>query len=350
VGETEPANYFAIDGTAMRTDKFFVSGKLVGPIVENPESFDFGNVDVLSVSPDLTITLTNLSNAPVTGFTPTLTGTDASQFAVTGGTCTGATLNTDQSCTVTVHFAPTIDGNKSAVLRVSHSGLNSPAMVALFGHGTAIPRPAVSLNPTSVTFASQNVGTVSASVNVTVTNTGNADLNMASATLVGANPGDFQLTNGCVLSVAPGGTCTLQVRFAPTASGSRTAQIQLLNNAPTSPQLVSLSGTGVAASLSVSPISLSFTNIGVGGSSTKSVNITNTGTSNLIISSLTISGSTTFTITGNNCTAAILPGKSCTVSIRFAPNVARSTFTGTLNIFSNAAGSPNLVALSGTSK
>ena len=269
---------------------------------------------------------------------------------MTGGTCIGATLNLDQSCTVTVHFAPTIDGNKSAVLLISHSGLNSPAMVALFGHGAAVPRPAVSLSTTSLTFASQNVGTVSAAQNVIVTNTGNADLNVASATLIGTNPGDFQLTNGCVLSVAPGGTCSLQVRFAPTASGSRTAQIQLVDDAPTSPQFVSLSGTGVAASLSVSPASLSYNNIGVGGSSTKSVNITNTGTSNLVITSLTISGSTTFTVANHTCAAAILPGKNCTVNVRFAPNVARSTFTGTLNIFSNATGSPHFVPLTGTSK
>jgi len=94
-GETEPANYFAIDGTTMRTDRFAVSGKLAGPIIEDPETLDFGNVNVLAASLDQAVTLTNLSNAPVTGFTPVLEGVDASQFALTGGTCTGATLNLD---------------------------------------------------------------------------------------------------------------------------------------------------------------------------------------------------------------------------------------------------------------
>jgi hypothetical protein len=199
-----------------------------------------------------------------------------------------------------------------------------------------------------VAFVSQAVGTVSPSTNVIVTNTGTADLNVASATLVGTNPGDFQLTNGCVLSVAPLGTCTLQVRFAPTASGSRTAQIQLIDDAPTSPQLVSLSGSGTQASLSTSPSSLTFS-AGVGGSSTKSLNITNTGTSNLNIASLTTSGSATFTIAGHTCAAAILPGKNCSVNVRFAPTSAIN-FTGTLNITSNATGSPHLVPLTGTGK
>jgi hypothetical protein len=348
VGETEPANYFAIDGTSMRTDLFFVSGKLAGPIMSAPASIDFGNVDVLSTSPDMTVTLTNVSPDPVTGFTPALAGPDASQFQVTGGDCIGGAINIDQTCTVTVRFAPTVDGAKSATLSVAHSALNSPVTVALSGQAISVPLPAVALNPASVSFASQAVGTVSAPVNVTVQNTGTADLHVASATLIGANPGDFQLTNGCTLAVIPGGTCTLQVSFAPTAGGARTAQIQLVDDAPTSPQLVSLSGTGVSASLSLSPTSLSFST-GVGGSSTKSVNITNTGTGNLNITSLTISGSTTFTIAGHNCGAAIAPGRNCTVSVRFAPT-SRTTFTGALVITSNATGSPHSVSLTGTGK
>ncbi|MBI5824660.1 MAG: choice-of-anchor D domain-containing protein [Chloroflexi bacterium] len=346
VGETEPANYFAIDGTAMRTDKFTVSGKLAGPIVSSPASLDFGNVDILTSSPDMTFTLTNVSPDSITGFAPSLGGADASEFQVTGSTC--AALALDESCSVTVRFSPATAGNKSAVLSVSHSGLNSPASVALSGQAIDVPMPAVSITPASVTFASQAVGSISAPVVVTVQNTGSADLNIASATLIGANPTDFLLANGCALPVIPGATCTLQVSFAPTAGGARTAQIQLIDNAPTSPQLVNLSGSGVSASLSLSPTSLSF-NAGLGGSSTKSINITNTGTGNLNITSLTISGSTTFTIAGHNCGAAILPGKSCTVNVRFAPT-SRTTFTGTLNITSNATGSPHSVALTGVGK
>jgi hypothetical protein len=346
VGETEPANYFGIDGTSMRTDRFFLSGKLAGPIVSAPASIDFGNVDVLSSSADMTVTLANISPDSITGFAPSLGGADASEFQVTGNTC--AALTQDESCTVTVRFSPTTAGSKSATLLVSHSGLNSPASVALFGQGIAVPLPAVSINPASVSFASQAVGTVSAPVVVTVQNTGNADLHVASVTLIGANPADFLLANGCALPVIPGGSCTLQVSFAPTAGGARAAQIQLVDDAPTSPQLVNLSGTGVSASLSLSPTSLSFS-AGLGGSSTKSINITNTGTGNLNILSLTISGSTTFTIVGHNCGAAILPGKNCTVNVRFTPT-SRTTFTGALNITSNATGSPHSVPLTGTGK
>jgi hypothetical protein len=346
-GETEPANYFAIDGTSLRTDKFFLSGKLAGPIVSAPAALDFGNVDVLTSSPDMTVTLTNLSPNAVSGFAASLSGADASQFQVTGSNC--AALSLDQTCSVTVRFSPTSEGSKTAVLTVSHSGLNSPVSVPLFGQAIAVAMPAVSLSPASLTFASQAVGSVSAPQAVTVQNTGNADLHITSVTLSGANPSDFILGNGCTTPVAPGGTCTLQVSFAPTAGGSRTAQIQIVDDAPTSPQTVSLSGSGVSASLSLSPTSLAFGSIGVGGSTTKTIKITNTGTGNLNITSLTISGSTTFTIAGHNCGAAIQPGKNCSVNIRFAPT-SLTTFTATLTITSNATGSPHTVPLSGSGK
>jgi hypothetical protein len=222
----------------------------------------------------------------------------------------------------------------------------TPATVALAGTAINVALPAVTLSAASVTFASQQVGTASAPVNVVVTNSGTADPHVASATLAGASPADFQ---GCALAVSPGASCTLQVSFAPTSGGAKTAQIRLIDDAPTSPQTVNLSGTGVSVSLSLNPTSLSFGSVGVGGSSTKSVNITNTGTANLNITSLAIGGSTTFTIANHTCGAAIAPRKSCTVNVRFAPT-SRVAFTGTLNIASNATGSPHAVALTGTGK
>jgi hypothetical protein len=292
------------------------------------------------------VTVTNISSNPVSGFTPTLGGTNAGDFAITGGTCGLGVVGLDQTCTVTVHFAPTTAGNKTASLTIAHSGTNSPTTVGLSGAAINVATPAVTLTPTSVNFASRDAGTVSAPVSVTVTNTGTANLHVTAAALIGANLNQFQLTGCTGATVAPNATCTLQVAFAPTSGGAKTAQIQLTDDAPTSPQLVSLSGTGVSASLSLSPSSLSFS-AGVGGSSSKSVKITNNGTANLSISSLTITGSTTFTIASHTCTAALAPRKTCTVNVRFAPT-ARTTFIGALHLASNAA--PATVALTGTGK
>jgi len=107
------------------------------------------------------------------------------------------------------------------------------------------PAPAVSLSPTSLTFGSQNVGTTSLAQNVTLTNTGNAALSVASVGLTGTDPGDFSQTNACGSGVAAGANCSISVTFAPTAAGSRSASVSIADNASGSPQTISLSGTGV---------------------------------------------------------------------------------------------------------
>jgi hypothetical protein len=348
-GDTEPANYFGIDGTSMRTGLFFVSGKVAGPIVRTPGAIEFGNVDLGAVSVDQTVTLTNVGVDPVSGFVATLGGADAADFALAGGTCSGATIARDESCTVTVRFAPlatSVAGAKAATLSIAHSGTNSPATVSLAGQAVAVPLPAVSLSRTGIAFASAPVGQASAPQAVVVTNTGTADLHVSLVEIIGINPGDFSQTNTCGVAVIPGGTCTVQVTFTPSAGGNRTATLRLTDDAPNSPQTVALSGTGTAVTLSLSLTTLNFGSIGVGGSSTKTVDITNTGTGTLTISSFTITGAPQFTIAGHNCAAGVAPGRKCTVQIRFtATSIA--TFNATLNIASNAVGTPHAVALTG---
>jgi hypothetical protein len=84
------------------------------------------------------------------------------------------------------------------------------------------------------------VGTTSAAKTVTLTNTGNATLDITSISA----SGDFAQTNDCGSSVAAGAGCLIQVTFTPTRQGGRTGAITLTDNAANSPQLVSLSGTG----------------------------------------------------------------------------------------------------------
>jgi hypothetical protein len=71
----------------------------------------------------------------------------------------------------------------------------------------------------------------------------------------------------------------VSVTFKPSAAGSRTAMLSINDNAANSPQTVSLSGTGTAASLSVT--SLSFGAQLMGSSSLKTVRLTNLGSTPL---------------------------------------------------------------------
>lgn len=107
--------------------------------------------------------------------------------------------------------------------------------------------PVVSLSPSSLTFNTQTVNTTSAAQAVTLENIGNAELTFTSI----AASGDFAETNSCGTGL-PGipinGTaiamCAINVTFTPTAAGTRTGTLTITDNASTSPQTVSLTGTG----------------------------------------------------------------------------------------------------------
>lgn len=114
------------------------------------------------------------------------------------------------------------------------------AMFSL-GQGMALAQ-SVTLSTNSLKFDAQHVQTASSVRMVTLTNTGTAVLSMAKI----AVSGDFTEDNSCGTAVSPSGTCTIAVRFRPTQCGDATGSLTIPDNAPNSPQLVLLSGTGRA--------------------------------------------------------------------------------------------------------
>ena len=112
--------------------------------------------------------------------------------------------------------------------------------------------PSATLAPDR-TFASRLVNTTSPAQTVTLSNTGNAPLSIASITLpnlAGTNPGDFIISNNaCGATLAAGASCNIAVTFRPTAVGTRTATLRATDNsgsAPGSTQDVTLTGIGSA--------------------------------------------------------------------------------------------------------
>ena len=107
-----------------------------------------------------------------------------------------------------------------------------------------------------LTFTSQAVTSTSASQTETITNLADDDTYSIvfaadAVTLAGANAGDFVIAADTCSGVTLGGqaTCTVEVRFAPTAVGDRTANLNFAFTAtqgvvdPPSPQDIALTGT-----------------------------------------------------------------------------------------------------------
>jgi hypothetical protein len=95
-----------------------------------------------------------------------------------------------------------------------------------------------------LTYGVIAVGSRSVPKVTTLTNSGTVPLNLSAITITGNDPTDFTRTTTCTASLNPGQSCTISVIFAPTASGRRTATLNVSDDGGGSPQTVSLVGTG----------------------------------------------------------------------------------------------------------
>ncbi|MFF2383925.1 choice-of-anchor D domain-containing protein [Streptomyces sp. NPDC058108] len=202
------------------------------------------------------------------------------------------------------------------------------------------PSEGVTATPGALNFGSVATGSTSAAQTVTVSNPTNSAAAVSSITA----SGDYSQTNTCGSSIAANGSCTVSVKFAPTATGSRTGTLTV--NAGGTTSTVSLSGTGTAPGpvLNTDPASLSFEGTVVGSSATaQTVKVTNSGTTSATVSGVSASGDFSQT---NNC-ATLAVGASCTVNVGFKPT-SGGTRTGSLTVTSNANNSPTTVSLTGS--
>jgi hypothetical protein len=117
-------------------------------------------------------------------------------------------------------------------IAVANSGDNTVTLL--------LQAAAATLSRESVAFGNQPVGTASPSQRVTLTNKGSARLAIESIIA----SGDFSQTNNCGSSLPIGRSCHIYIVFTPTEDGLRTGSITITDDAPESPQVIALSGTG----------------------------------------------------------------------------------------------------------
>jgi hypothetical protein len=99
-------------------------------------------------------------------------------------------------------------------------------------------------SPAALSYPPQQVNTPSASQSVTLTEGVNGPATIAAIAVAG----DYSQTNNCGATLAAGHTCTINVVFTPTASGSRNGTLTIRSNlsgSPTNTSVVTLIGTGV---------------------------------------------------------------------------------------------------------
>lgn len=307
-----------------------------GGVVLGSASLNFGTVAVGS-SKSLQDTLTNNSTSSVT--ISGITGSSASLQVI--GLTQPQVLAAGQSAAFTVQYKPSASGNLSQTL--SFLGANSEVLAAITATGTAASGGVLALNPAQLTFGSVTVGSNQKS-NVTISNTGTADLTINQATLSGAG---FTMSNlSLPMTLHAGNNTSTTVTFAPTSSGSFTGSVAFATTGAQGNVSLPLSGTGTTAGqLTSNPSNLSFGSITVGTSTSQSETLTNTGASSVTISQATVSGAG-LSVSGLTLPTTLASNQSVNFKVVFAPTAAGAV-SGNLAITSNA-NSPLNIGLSGT--
>jgi centrosomal CEP192-like protein/HYDIN/CFA65/VesB family protein len=309
-------------------------------------SLSFGSLSAGTTGASQSVTLTNSGNAALSIASFVITGAGASQF-VFAENC-GSTLAAGTTCIIHGHFAPTGAGADSAAIIITDNAGNSPQSISL--SGTGVSAPVAQLSATSLTFGNEDIGSITASQYITLTNPGLAPLSIASIAVTGPGASQFVFADSCGSTLAAGGNCSIHGHFAPTTAGAATAAITITDNAGNSPQSVSLSGTGVALPIvKLSATSLTFGSLAIGSlSGSATVTLTNVGSATLSISSIALTRANASSwVFANSCGTSLAAGANCIIHGHFAP-LADGALTAAIQITDNASGSPQSISLSGT--
>ena len=343
-----PGVYQPACGSSSACGNAFVAeiGSSSGALQTLPAVVPFGPQTIGMASAPRTVTVTNstVTDVKING----ITASSGKDMKDGDSTCTTTSpLAGNASCVIAVTFSPVTAGLQPGTLTLTDSAPGSPQVVELSGTGVT---SVVTLSPDSVSFSSQFVGTSSAPQTLTLTNAGSTALAISSVAVTAGSA--FSETNNCGASLDAGLSCMIFVTFSPTASGTASATLTVTDNAASSPQTASLTGTGVSSTVSLSTGSINFGAqiVGTGSSTPQSVTVTNTGNASLTVTGVTLSGANAgdFALTTPSpCGASVAAAGTCTIQINFTPSAAGAR-AATLSIADNAADSPQTVALAGT--
>ncbi len=181
-------------------------------------------VTTVGGSSDGQVTVTNTSLVNLTLGAAHLMGSDVSSWNLDASPC-AVTLAPLASCAMDLVFAPHAAGHLAITVSVTEQFGTTPNI-----HAVNVMAPAIAtavlphFTVSSPSFASANVATHS-NGQATVTNTSSVALTFAGAWVSGTNAKDFSVTgNTCSGQIAPGGSCVVDVRFAPSEIVPQTDQ------------------------------------------------------------------------------------------------------------------------------
>jgi hypothetical protein len=353
----------SVGGTPGGTTVATITGTALAPaaLAISPMGQPFGTISSGSSSSDVPFAVTNNGAVPSGAVAVSISGANSGQFALGTQNCSGVALQPKGTCTVNVHFSPTMLGPLAARLDAT-AAPGGTASAMLTGTGATAAQLTISPPAAFAGFGTVGYPATSGPYAFTVTNNGGVTTGALAVQLGGAALSQYSLMTATAqpcpgATLAPGASCTVGVTFAPT-SGTAGVQQASLNVSATpggSPSAV-LTGTAVTAVLKIAAPN-GFTDFGKAApgfpSGPYTFTISNTGgaaSGTPLAVSIAQPAPNQYSLnaaTAQPCPTSLAAGASCTVDVTFAPTVTTGTPAATLNATATPGGSPSL-GLSGT--
>ncbi len=300
----------------------------------SPNHVQFADV-VVGQTETLVVTATNLGKSSVTILS---VGANDSHFKISNLTLPRV-LAAGASLAVGVIFAPTATGGVGGVITLVSNANNRRVAVAL--SGTGVTREAVTVSPRSLSFGNVAVG-ASSRLPVVLANTSRSRVTLGGLQLRGVG---FSVSGAAFpFTLAAGQKLTLDITFKPQGVGPAGGSYFVEGPAIDIP----FTGNGVSTGkpqLAVTPATVSFGDVAVGTTETRTVELS-VSSGSVTISSVSSSNSQ-FAVLDAPLPLTVSSGKDVSLNVAFTPQKS-GTPSATLSFTSTAADSPTRSALTGT--
>ncbi|MEO5695459.1 MAG: choice-of-anchor D domain-containing protein, partial [Usitatibacter sp.] len=347
---------YICDNTSVTPKQVYFEGNgiLPPPITVSPRSWDFGAVPIGEAGEPHKFVVSNVGYGSLDLVSLATSG----EYDVVNSTC-GSFLYGGASCDVVVNFLPTMTGDSPGAFVATYSsygGLDA-GMLSAAQIGPTIYKAGATLTgvgigggelilPGPIELGAAVVGGSPVSRTVELRNSGTQPVNIASITI----SGPFTMVNNCTAPLAPGATCMVTISFTAPSIGDFNGSLTVVSDAAGGSGEIGVHATGQVVAgplLQITPTAIGFGDRVIGSqSSAQTITITNVGgvTATLSLSTSSLD----FLIAGNSCGATLAPQASCSALVAFRPLLGFGSRTGSFIVSSNAANSPQAVALGGT--
>lgn len=310
-------------------------------VIAGMSPLDFGTVSVgNSFTQKVTLKNSGIESASIASVS--FAGPDADQFSVDTSPCP-PTILSSSSCDLDVRFNPSRAGAAAATLLLEADGLTPQSTLMLTANGAARE---LQLNPSAVDFGTARVNDCCSSQWIQIQNVGQADVPVDATSIDGPDSSAFWINNNsCNFTLAPGNSCSVEVRFQP----SEGRQYDATFHAWSGPAefTSSLTGLGGVADATLTPGTADFGDVEVGESKTVAITMTSTGNQPFGAFVDIINGGDVgqFRLMTDSCALVpLMPGDECRITVRFEPTSA-GTYEAKLTSLGD--GEPKVAVLRG---